>query len=695
MSLVLDKSYEDALRFVTQGNYNQAIRCFRQYDPKGSNSEIVKQIRMCLISLARRLWKQNKTEEFSKIISELNSHECMSLALARMKGNNALSAFAETKQDLNGLLATCSLQQDVRSGLLMLRKNPEMKYIAEGWITLIKGDHQRAVDLFAQGKLTASKQADVGTGIALLCKGDYLEADKYLDCLRPFAGRCFPVLSKIMGWQNGDEVQINEMSNINIHLPLNALLALEKTIPNTRKSALALVLLRIGDHFALNGKEEALSYWSRAELLDPKLKLDVLKRRFQAAINERCDFALIPYKTFTLFYNQLKKHSEIDAADFINYLVFESLSSVCLLMSFEDLLIEYKPLTADLASPQIKLLFLSLFCDQVLSKLKKVNALEENTERALRNITWSGWLKFFEVLDPLYSMKEHYLNCKLSVAQILKEHNAIRQIAYALLCLNPHLVEEILPIYISAAITEEHHSIKKFLYFESEHDEIMGEIRVLRILFPRNFDLMRLSKVGDAEKSEKQLDTFEKQLSEPLYEVLKLQFAIDRGDSLPKIKKIVPNSSLLNISKEADWRLFAALSSKRFNFSKKALLELLQRLAPDSATKHEIFIKMRQHGYGLPAFSIIQQWMKKDKLDWQPYYHMMHYYHSEKNYVEFGKMLMETDRRIPKNAREYMEVQCTLAYIDEHNPELLMLDVLSGFSDFDKLSILINQLMGG
>lgn len=692
MSLALDKSYEDALRFFAQGNYNQAIRCFRQYDPKGSNPEIVKQIRHCLISLARKLWKQNKTEEFSKIISELNSHEFMSLALARLRGNNALSAFAETKQDLDGLLATCFLQQDVKSGLLMLRKSPEMKYIAEGWIALIKDDNQRAVELFAQGKLTAPKQADVGTGVALVCKGNYLEADKYLDCLRPFAGRCFPLLSKIMGWQNSDEIQINEMSNINIHLPLDALLALEKTIPNTRKSALALVVLRIGDHFALNGKKEALSYWSRAESLDPKLKLDVLKRRFQAAISDRCDFDIMPSKAFILFYNQLKKHSEADAADFIHYLVFDSLSSVCSLLDFEDLLNEYKPLTANLASPQIKLLCLSLFCDQILSKLKKVNVPEENTERALINTTWSGWLKFFEVLDPLYSMKEHYLNCKLSMAQVLKEHDAVRQIAYALLCLNPHLVEEILPIYISASIPAEHLSIKEFHQNAARHAEIIGEIRVLRSFFPRNFDLLRLSKIGDAEKSEKQLDSFEKQLSEPLYEVLKLQFAIDRGDSLPKIKKIVPKSSLLNISKEADWRLFAALSSKRFNYPKKTLLELLQRVAPDSTTKHEFFIKMRQHGYGLPASSIIQQWMKKDKLDWQPYYHMMHYYHSEKKYLEFGKMLMETDRRIPKNAREYMEVQCTLAYIEEHNPELLMLNTSS---NFDMIRMMINQLMGG
>lgn len=687
MSVVLNKSYEDACRFVAQGNYNQAIRCFKQYDPKGSNPEIVRKIKECRVSLARRLWKQGKTEEFSKIISELDSNEWMSLALARMRGDNTLHTFAETRQGLNSVLAACSLEQDVKSGLRMLRKHPDMKCAAEGWLALSKGDHQRAIELFAQGKSTASKQADIGMGVALLCSGDLFEADKYLNSLRPFSEHRFPLLSKVMGWQSIEEGQKREAAKINIHLPLNELLTQEKTIHTAQKTAQALVALRIGDHLALMGNEEAIPYWNKAEMFDPQLKLDVLKRRFQAAISDRCNFNISPHDAFVKFYNKLKKHSETDAVDFIHTLVFDASFSVSSYLSYIDIFNEYKPFTKGRDLPQIKLFWLSLFYDNVLKEAKNVLFLkgEEVEDVYLNGIPWIEWVEFFENLDPLYSMKELYLNCKLAIAMIFKEHDAIRRIAYSLLQLNPHLVEGMLPTYISAAIQ----------YLKQDvvsSREIMTEITTLRTLFPRNFDLIRLLKIVDTEKFENQLDSFKIQLSEPLYEVLKLQHAIDRGDSLTKIKNMIPGSSLLNISKEADWRLFAALSDKRINYPKKSLSELLQKLAPDSEAKHEFFTHMRQHGYDSPPFLIIQQWMRKNKTDWRPYYHMMHYHSSENNKDEFIKMLVETDQRIIKDVREYAEIRSTLKYIIDEYPELLIANMPSSFNLLQRM---FNQLVGG
>lgn len=687
MSIVLDKSYEDALRFVAQGNYNQAIGCFKQYDPKGSNPEIVKKIKECRVSLARRLWKQGKIGEFAKIISELDSNVLMSLALARMCGDSTLRAFAETRQDLNSLLAACSLQQDVKSGLRMLRKHPDMKCVAEGWLALFKGDYQHAIELFAQGKSTASKQADIGMGVALLCSGDLIGADKYLNCLRPFSELRFPLLSQAMGWQIAEDGQMREAAKINIHLPLKELLTQEKTIHVSQKPAQALIALRIGDHLALIGNNEALSYWNKAENLDPQLKLDVLKRRFQASINDRCDFNISSHDAFVQFYNRLKKHLETNAVDFIHTLVFNSSFTVNSCLTFDNFFNEYKPFTKGRDLVQIKLLWLSLFYDQVLNKAKKVLFLngEEVEDICLNGIPWLEWVEFFENLDPLYSTKELYLNCKLAIAMILKEHDAIRRITYALLQLNPHLVEEMLPIYISAALQYPKHDVVN-------HVEMMKEIKALRTFFPRNFDLIRLWKIVDTETLENQLDSFKTQLSEPLYEVLNLQHAIDRGNSLSIIKKMIPESSLLNISKEADWRLFAALSDKRINYPKKSLLELLQKLAPDSEAKHEFFINMRQHGYDSPAFSIIQQWMKTNKTDWRPYYHMMHYYSSENEKHEFIKMLVETDQKITQDAREYAEIRSTMNYIEDLYPELLMVNMPSSLNLMKRI---FGQLMGG
>jgi len=667
MTISQEKLLSDAVRFYEQGNFNQALHCYRQVDPKGSNPEITQKIKDCLLKMARKLWRQDKPQELEKVMLQLGSDQ-LGLAYARLRGPAELSKMAQASQGMFSMLASCSIQEDLKSGLLAMRKIPELKQFAEGWLGLLKGNTELAVESFSQGQDQCPLRTNLGLGTAYLANGDIVQAHSRLEFLRPFAARRFPQLSQAMGWNNPEQEDLFLLPYYFSKATLEELIAVEKKLLPRQENLKGWILLRIGDIKAGKSVNEAVGYWDKARYYNFSLRLDVLKRRYLAGYDPDCEIKVS--KAFLEFYKELRNMPH-DAQAFIEHAVFESDKSLHKFLGYEEL---WTPKGKWLVEPppvEMQLLWLHLAYKQFLSHMEQILFDFEPVHTYL-DMSWVEWDQFLKVLDPFYFKKETYLREKLSIVKIMKQSALICDTVARLLKLNPHLSDELLPLYVRECV--------KLLKDDSQNPQLkqnlQGEIASLRLVFPSDFDLMRLTILAtkDTINYEEHLAAFKTMLSEPLYEVLKLQAAIDMNKSFSQCKKLFPPASLYNQSREADWRLLSAFANPKIKVTKKELEKLVEALAPNHDLRHEFFKKFEQYGEVSLPYSLLKKWSEKKLKDWRPFYHLAFYYYHEGQKDKCLTSLIKADAKAPDDIPEMSGMQKTLDhYCDETPPDLMEL----------------------
>lgn len=673
-------SLEEADHFFQQGNLLQALKCYQELEShsRQPNDTITQRIHSCLKQLLRKYWRQEKADQMAQMMKELGVEQELALSHARLVGKEAVAAIAAKTEGVQAKLAQCFLQEDLKSALLSLRQWPELKAIAEGWLSLLKGDHERALISFHQAEEQASIYSKIGKGVAYLIKGDMQQAHVHLESLRPFALRHFPVLAKAMSWK--EDVKEKVRTHLSYYLfsaSLDELKRAESLLSSQQSDVKGWIWLRIGDYSVSKSAKGALLAWDKAKKFNSQLTLDVLKRRFLLSCQTDC--SIVPGQAFEAFYRKLVDQSPQDAKEFVEYLIFDSREASSFLEAKglrqgEQWMINPPPI-------ELQMFWFHIFYQDHIRPICQLLFLTpEFKEYAIRE-TWEKWTSIFQVLDKEYGKKESYLRQKLDLALLYEQGNFGRSIIVQLLELNAMLKEELLPIYVQDVLSKliDKSAIKQ------EKEEICKEIDRLRHFWAYDYDLIRLFILAnDSDQSPMDLAALlGVHLSEPLRQVLQLQVAIDRGWKITRCRKLLPDRALYGRDQEADWRLLIAVFNPTLKMPKKELESLVTQLAPDSSFKHKLFSHVELYGGVVPLF-LLKNWLK-EKGTWEPYYHLALYYRSQKEYSKaLSSLYRASHYRIPNEAKEAANIERTLSHYSPTFP----------FEDFSprELSELLEEL---
>lgn len=652
-----DLSLKEAEHFFQQGNFVQALKCYRQLDLKLNQSDdfIAQRIRICLKQLLRKYWRQEKVDQMAQMMKELDVEQELALCYARLRGKEALAEVAAKTGGIQAKLAQCSLQEDLKSSLLSLRQIPELKAIAEGWLILLKGDNERAFASFDQAKEQAPVYAKIGKGVAYLIKGDMQQANTYLESLRPFASRYFPVLAKEMGW--GEDLSEEKKRKLPFYLfsaSLEELKHAESLLSPQQADIKGWMWLRIGDYLVSKSVNEALSAWNKAKKFNPKLALDELKRRF--LLSYQVDCSIKPNEAFQAFYRKLVELTPQDAKEFVEYSIFDSQDSLSFL--------EVTDLKRDkkwIINPppiELQLLWFHVFYQNNTRRVLQLLFLTPEFKKHHIQSTWEEWALIFQVLDVQYGKRENYLRQKLEVARLYEQGALVCSIIVQLLQLNAMLKDELLPIYVQIALPK----LLAKSTTKNEKQEIGKEIDSLRHFWFSDYDLIRLSILAnDSDQSPMDLVAIAAiHLSEPLRQVLQFQVAIDQGWGVTRCLKFLPDKALYQRDREADWRLLIALFHPTQKFPRRELEHLLSLFASTSSSKHELFSKVELYG-GVVPLSILKNW-QKGKKGWESYYHLALYYRFKEDFDKSLSILEKAYHLIPEEAKERTLVEKTLEH---------------------------------
>lgn len=646
---------KEAEHFFQQGNFTQALKCFRQLDLNFDhpNDVIGQRIHACLKQLLRKYWRQKKTDQMAQIMKELAVEQELALCYARLLGREAVVEIANKANGIQSKLAQCSLQEDLKSALLSLRQLPELKTIAEGWLALLKGDHERAFISFEQAEAQTPLYAKIGKGVVYLIKGDMQKACIYLEFLKPFASSHFPVLFKEMGWgEDLIEENENKLSFYLFSASLEELKQAERRLSPQQTKIKGWLWLRMGDYLVLKSPKEAILAWDKAKRLNSDLILDELKRRFLLSCQADC--SINPADAFQAFYRKLVNLIPRDAKEFVEYLIFESHQFLGFFKA-EDLKKNGKWM---IDPPPIELQFLwfHIFYQENIYPMFQLLFLTPEVKKGIL-FSWKEWDSLFQVLDVEYGKRESYLRQKLGIACLYEEDQVARSVIVQLLQLNTMLKDELLPLYVQKTLSK----LLAQSITRDEKEELGRQIDSLRHFWSSDYDLIRLSILANvSDKSQVDLmSALSIHLSEPLRQVLQFQIAIDLGWSTVRCLNLLPDKSLYQRDREFDWRLLVALFNPAFKILKRDLESLLSLLISHTSSRHELFSKIALYGVSVP-FSLLKKWQKQTQNGWEPDYHLALYYKSKKDFDKFLLALRRADYRIPKDAKEAILIQRTL-----------------------------------
>lgn len=648
----IDKLTADAARFSLQGNFTQALVCYKQIDSLQPTELIRQKMRECQEQQLRKFWRQGRADEFKRTAQQLGAQEALELVLARIQGHQALSSLAQTLQGPAAKQAYCALQADVdvKAALLALRQLPDLKELAEGWMALLKGDIERAKASFSIAKDKAPVQADIGHGVALLAQGDLSAAASSLARLRPFAARCFPAIAAAMGWGDRDEEARRKLSSCLFTATLEELRLTERTMLPTQTALRGWIWLRIGDYLWQNKatKDQACNAWRKAEGFNRDLFIDAARRLFLASLNGDSDEN--PNNLFRDLYGAIAKKSLTEASDFLEYLVYHS--DVRAVLSHRTIR-RLSTWQLSPALPALQFLWFKMIYEDRIRDLVPLFFLPKISVERLLLLEWKEFEELFSVLDPCYGEQELYLCYKFEVARLFQKRTIMRQTLFTRLRGNPFLKEELLANYVKVALPMVRSPDSSEL-----KDEVAQEVALLRELFSNDYDLIRLAILTrkSSELFHEQVVAFAPYLSEPLYGALRFQLAIDQGWGLARCRPLLPSAALRGVDKEADWRMFSALCTTRMNFPKAELKKILVVLAPDSDTKHRFFSTLARYDEVVPPHSLIEEWQKQAARDWRPQYHLALYCLGKGEYEKCLDIFEEIYQSIPGQAPEDFRV---------------------------------------
>jgi hypothetical protein len=659
----------EAMRMFEQENWTRALALLRQCRSINTTKQIDDHIRLCECKLARKLWRQGRGDDLQKLMQEAGMKR-LALAAARLQGPQHLADLAAANEGMFSRLAACSLEKEIKAALLSMRQCEDLKPVAEGWIALLKGDTGRSKAAFQIAEKNAPVQARVGQAIICLTQNDRVGADILLQALRPYSKQ-FPQLSKILFWDDPIREERKKLSHYLFHASFKELEQVEETIPSSMKTLKAWIYLRMGDLICSQQEEQALALWHRALDLLSTLRIDVLKRCYLSSLSPSS--CLDRNESFFNFYRELRKKSSDDAKNFIEHLVFER--------SYSETGVDFNHLRSskgkwlyDPPPVEIRLFWLHNVYEAHLRHSADVICFPSDLSPDCHFLTVNEWEDFFRTLDPVYGQKEQYLRYQLTVAQLIGHSTLLRKTAFDWLRLNPHLQNPLLVIYCKEALRAasrfecKDNLLSGLDEWENLRKKIRREAESLYELFPGNFDLVRLLLLirNHFEERDKTISQFSTQMPEALFAVLKLQWAIDRGEGEAECKKFIVPLAVVEKSAEASFRLLMALSCPVLRFPKKSWTQFCDHLYPNAEMKHDNFLRFYSYGQIIP-YTFLISWLKRNPQDWRPHYHLALHYALSKDSNRMIDELCKASAHMPTDAPQAAAVNKTIYLYQMHD----------------------------
>lgn len=521
----------DAQRFMQQANYTQALYCYRQVyqtkSPETASCEIAEQIHLCQMQLLRRFARQGKEEQFITARQAYGWQEHFCLTLARMQGHAALKALATLNQGLDSELASCSLEKDLKTALMRLRRIPLYKEMAEGWICLLKGDLDLARHAFETAAHKVPCAARVGSILLALVKGDCSTAEQ---ALQPIHTHACPQLAQAI--RHATSSFDKEFRSLFYSTSSQIESALQSsTLKRMPKCMQGWLHLRAGDLLWSEHQthDDTLwtrisTHWTRAEELHPALAIDVAKRRLFLAYKELPSFLVKhPWQHFCQLvhdndpkqleaYLRLTAHTQesdlppIPLCAFLN--VTENKAQPWLLKNPPP---PFYLLLCRLIAQQLRCIehalqvpaftrgeAIQFICRQLVNEEEYS---EENAESAIRAfMLWQGVQEVLPDLDQTYIHNPLYLQARYVIARTLNDAATMRSITYWHVLTCPEQKNILLPRYMAALLQELSQEcqdeasscLEMHLHQSNDHVEILAELKALHEHFLDDYDVTRL-----------------------------------------------------------------------------------------------------------------------------------------------------------------------------------------------------------
>lgn len=675
---------EQAHLFLQQGNFTQALRCYRAIQPE--NSEIKEKINWCLNLLLRKYWRQNRPEEFAKTAKEMGCFQILRLCHARLQGKDSLELIAKEAEGTDGLLARCSLEPDLKTALLSLRQQPQFKELAEGWLILIKGDADKAATLFKQAQTNTPVQAHIGQGVYCLLKNELNTANALLSPLRPFANQRFPRLNEAMQWNAPDAINEQIVRHYLFRATPGELKQAAQNLPPHQRELGGWIYLRLGDCIYAEGKYPQQSHdyhtmcetWKKAAHFYPALELDVLRRQFLASLYPDCPQST--EKLFSQLYRKLAEQKPEQAKEFIDFLLHDLTHKPHQWLS-EEILRPKNNWLINPPPPELQFLWLYLAYSDQIQEIADSLAFDVDSAEELTAYSWDHWRTVFQQLDPFYRKDSLYLQIKQDIAEIFQQFETLRQTIVERLQLNPVNKEELLPKFVRSVQLD-----RKKIPYAMDQKRLQMEIDHLLRLYPNDYDLIRIKVLTAKNLSvwEQNPDFVNADLSPSLRGVLRLQMAIDHGWAPAKCRKMIPENHPFGSNWEADWRLFAALCTPKLKISVKELEVLIQKIAPENQKKHTLFSNLYFYYNSSPPYSLIKGWNGAGS-SWHSFYHLALHHATKEAWPTMLQRLTYVESRISSEQPERRKIVRTLKHFFACEP---------GFTDLEDLfpSEIVRQL---
>jgi hypothetical protein len=585
-----------AFEFLRKGNIGHARVLFEQLLQKGSIAA-KNGLEQCKEQFLRKCYKQQRVEDF---LRESSGIDFLASARARLLGNKAVEDLSQKDR-----FAKLFLHPNKKDAFVEMRQISEWKEYAEGWISLLKLDADRARTSFLPVEKKWPWHAKIGLCLVDILFKKNLQAQQRVDYLKPVVAQHFPEFARALGWESYDCVIAQNLRYGNEE-------DLEKLFESSISSGhKGLISLRLGDLAWENKKiGKAKSFWLHAKKLSDALEVDVLKRLFVCDYETGEEFCSVLRELYLLLYRKNKP----DAKEFLETVVFE-----------------YGDALGDVPVPFLKAEFqweksvpsevILLYLIQQSFVMKKWLPYFDNPDKEGEDF----WRENLNILDSEYSLCEKYLRLKIDCTSFYDMRKEKRRALFSLLLINPSLKEELIGQYVQMVFLA--------------REECEEELRKVSEVFPTDYDLIRLRIYFGLDP----LETFARVLSPALYAVLCLQVAIDRGKK-PKLPM-----DLVEYKKdaEASFRLFDAVSQGCLPVSSmtKAFDVLVEE--PKKTFRRIFYYGFREIG---PKF--IAHWKKKFPACWAP-----HYYSAlqlvKKNELLFA--MMELNAASDKVSREDVE----------------------------------------
>lgn len=587
---------QSAIKLLEQGSLIQAKKLLEELVKKNySPANLL--LKKTASLLCRRLWLKGK-EEFLK---EAISDEC-SLAKARFQGAASLQAFAQSNHK-DAFLAKASCEPSVKKGLLILRQIPEFVHYAEGWLSLIKKDLEKAKLSFQKALEQQPKRARIALAIIAKYEGNFLENAN--TCHIPSLPKeQFPLTFELLTSQ--EEITVQEISHLFFHATVDVLKILLTKLQPAQKKEKGLINLRLGDlQFAALGmkqqaSEDILSYWNLAVKLYPQLKLDFLKRMFLFyAKNQEKELC---HQTLQEIYFFLEKKNKELANSFLEVMIFHNQDFDGNYFASAFLGKNATKWNQSFPSNAARLLCLEVF----LENLPEVHRIPLPREHQFPITGESLHLESLPFLDQVYLKNEKYLTLKNRLLCLTnKIHDLRKSLAY-FLDLFPHAKQELLPQYLELALST-----------IQEKSQIENEVARLQSIFPTDYDLARVRLLLFS--AEELFPYYQNHYSQQLMTTLKLQHALDKKDIQESL--ILSKQALLLYGQdhEANWRFWHALIIGSEIFTPKFLSSVFAIAQHSDLEK--IFKMIFNYKETIFSENFIKIWKKECKNSWMPYYH--------------------------------------------------------------------------